>query len=84
LSAWMSLENVSVLRATASMDERIVKNKKHASDDRRQRIRKDVDALFRIKYDRIVYAEQKFNNDHDAGKFTDIIRRFNQGVCSNN
>jgi hypothetical protein len=48
----------------------------HSSDERKQTIRKDVDALFQTSYGEIVYLEIKYNDDHDTGKFVDINRKF--------
>ncbi|MBE0409109.1 MAG: restriction endonuclease [Anaerolineales bacterium] len=56
--------------------EKIVEIENKSSDDSRQGIRKDVDALFRIKNGCLVYAELKYNDDHDTGKFADINRKF--------
>jgi hypothetical protein len=64
---------------TSLFDEllsRIVEIEKNASAGRHQGIRKDVDALFRIKNGRLVYAELKYKDDHDTGKFVDINRKF--------
>jgi hypothetical protein len=46
------------------------------SDDPKQTITKDVDALFRARDGRIIYLEIKYNDDHDTGKFVDINRKF--------
>jgi len=47
-----------------------------ATPDQRQEIVKDVDGLFKTKEGLIVYAELKYNDDHDTGKFADINRKF--------
>lgn len=46
------------------------------SSEPKQTIRKDIDALFRAGDGRYVYAELKYNDDHDTGKFVDINRKF--------
>lgn len=42
----------------------------------KQAITKDIDALFKLASDQIVYLEIKYNDDHDTGKFVDINRKF--------
>lgn len=42
----------------------------------KQRIMKDVDALFEDAEGTVVYLEIKYNDDHDTGKFVDINRKF--------
>lgn len=45
--------------------------------DSKQMIRRDVDLLFRVQSSgAMVYAEVKYNDDHDTGKFVDINRKF--------
>ncbi len=56
--------------------ERIVVTERAASSDQRQGIVKDIDALFRADGLLNVYAELKYNDDHDTGKFVDINRKF--------
>ena len=46
------------------------------SSEHKQRIIKDVDALFQASDGRIIYLEIKYNDDHDTGKFVDINRKF--------
>lgn len=52
--------------------EQIVVTERVASNDQRQGIVKDIDALFRADGLLNVYAEIKYNDDHDTGKFADI------------
>ena len=47
-----------------------------ASTSDRQGIVKDVDSLFETNEDLKVFAELKYNDDHDTGKFADINRKF--------
>jgi len=56
--------------------QRIVNTERAASDDQRQGIVKDIDALFRVNDGLMVFAELKYNDDHDTGKFADINRKF--------
>jgi hypothetical protein len=44
--------------------------------DKKQGIIKDIDALFKTKFDQLVFVELKYNDDHDTGKFVDINRKF--------
>ena len=44
--------------------------------EERQGIVKDIDALFRTSDGLTVFAELKYNDDHDTGKFADINRKF--------
>jgi len=54
----------------------IIATEQSASDDERQGIVKDIDALFRMSDGLMVFAELKYNDDHDTGKFADINRKF--------
>ena len=56
--------------------ESIVAIERNASADDRHGIVKDIDALFRTSEGLTVYAELKYNDDHDTGKFADINRKF--------
>ncbi len=46
------------------------------TEEPKQTIRKDIDALFKTAAGQIVYLEVKYNDDHDTGKFVDINRKF--------
>jgi len=46
------------------------------SKEPKQTIKKDIDALFESGDGGYVYAELKYNDDHDTGKFVDINRKF--------
>ncbi len=46
------------------------------TEEEKQIIRKDIDAMFRAKNGQIIYLEVKYNDDHDTGKFVDINRKF--------
>jgi hypothetical protein len=59
-----------------SLLQQIVDIEQDASDDQRQGIVKDIDALFRTKDGLMVFTELKYNDDHDTGKFADINRKF--------
>lgn len=54
----------------------IIRVEKKASNADRQGIVKDIDALFQTNEGLIVFAELKYNDDHDTGKFADINRKF--------
>lgn len=54
----------------------IIAFERNTSPEGRQGIVKDIDALFRTKDGLLVYAELKYNDDHDTGKFADINRKF--------
>lgn len=56
--------------------QQIVNIEQAASNDQRQGIVKDIDALFRTRDGLMVFAELKYNDDHDTGKFADINRKF--------
>ncbi len=56
--------------------KRIIDIEALASDEKRQGITKDIDCLFQTTTGKIVYAEIKYNDDHDTGKFADINRKF--------
>ena len=47
-----------------------------ASTSDRQGIVKDIDSLFETNEGLKVFAELKYNDDHDTGKFADINRKF--------
>jgi hypothetical protein len=47
-----------------------------SSDEAKQSITKDIDALFKSSTGQIIYLEIKYNDDHDTGKFVDINRKF--------
>lgn len=55
--------------------ESILENERN-SELPKQRIKKDIDALFRTSNGQIIYLEIKYNDDHDTGKFVDINRKF--------
>ncbi len=59
-----------------SLLEEILAIESNATDEQRQGITKDVDGLFQTDDGLIVYTELKYNDDHDAGKFVDINRKF--------
>lgn len=64
---------------TEEFDEllhKIVDIEATAKNEDRQGIVKDVDSLFRTKSGLMIYAELKYNDDHDTGKFADINRKF--------
>ena len=52
----------------------ILKNEK--SQGNKETINKDIDCLFQDQKKQFVYAELKYNDDHDTGKFVDINRKF--------
>ena len=54
----------------------ILEIEQNSSSENRQVIIKDVDSLFRTSTGLTVYAELKYNDDHDTGKFADINRKF--------
>ena len=54
----------------------IIRIETTASVDDRQGLIKDVDALFQTDDGQLVFAEVKYNDDHDTGKFADINRKF--------
>ena len=54
--------------------EEILRNEQNESLQKRK-ITKDVDLIFSVD-GRYVYAEVKYNDDHDTGKFVDINRKF--------
>lgn len=54
----------------------ILSIKKNSTKNDRQGIVKDIDALFQTSDGLIVFAELKYNDDHDTGKFADINRKF--------
>lgn len=54
----------------------IIGIERSATDSQRQGIIKDIDSLFRTNNGLMVYAEIKYNDDHDTGKFADINRKF--------
>ena len=54
----------------------ILRIEKNASQNQRQGIVKDIDALFQTSDGLMVFAELKYNDDHDTGKFADINRKF--------
>ena len=56
--------------------QQIADSEQTAPNDQRQGIVKDVDALFRTDDGLLIYAELKYNDDHDTGKFADINRKF--------
>ena len=47
-----------------------------SSDEEKNSVTRDVDALFKTQDGEIVYLEIKYNDDHDTGKFVDINRKF--------
>jgi len=50
-------------------------NRATKTNKQRQGIKKDVDVLFQTEDGTMVYAELKYNDDHDTGKFIDINRK---------
>ena len=56
--------------------QEVVDTEQSVSNDQRQGIVKDIDALFRTHDGLLVYTELKYNDDHDTGKFADINRKF--------
>jgi hypothetical protein len=62
----------------------ILRTERKANPSDRQGIVKDIDALFQTSDGLVVYAELKYNDDHDTGKFADINRKFIKtwaGLC---
>lgn len=55
--------------------ESIVETERETNEEK-QAITKDIDALFQPDGDNYVYVEIKYNDDHDTGKFVDINRKF--------
>lgn len=55
--------------------DKIIEQESHATNKQRQGIKKDVDVLFQTEDGTMVYAELKYNDDHDTGKFVDINRK---------
>ena len=56
--------------------QEIFETEKAASAFNKQRIRHDVDVLFKARDGRSIYLEVKYNDDHDTGKFVSINRKF--------
>lgn len=67
------LENVNLEKEFAELLDQIVQDK----DTKMNTFKHDIDLLFKDKESGILYyAEIKYNDDHDTGKFVDINRKF--------